>query len=148
MFEALEWTERDLGGRDGSRQTYFFRWPLGERNRLFARNRHRLSPAVIVGVGGGEFGIRGWVDGTDLNTGKQVWRTEENQGPTGGAMATPIQSDFSTSFRTLYQGKTLGSSFLMRVTFPVTGDVTAVGGMEATLSNTAGEAQTQRIAFP
>ena len=24
---------------------------------------------------GGEFGIRGYIDGTDLNTGKQAWRT-------------------------------------------------------------------------
>ncbi len=39
-----------------------------------------LAPLVvrdiaIVGVAGGEFGVRGWIDGTDLNTGKQVWRT-------------------------------------------------------------------------
>jgi alcohol dehydrogenase (cytochrome c) len=30
---------------------------------------------AIVGPAGGEFGIRGFVDATDLNTGKQVWRT-------------------------------------------------------------------------
>jgi alcohol dehydrogenase (cytochrome c) len=30
---------------------------------------------AIVGAAGGEFGIRGWIDATDLNTGKQVWRT-------------------------------------------------------------------------
>jgi alcohol dehydrogenase (cytochrome c) len=30
---------------------------------------------AIVGNAGGEFGIRGWIDATDLNTGKQVWRT-------------------------------------------------------------------------
>jgi alcohol dehydrogenase (cytochrome c) len=39
-----------------------------------------LAPLVvrdlaIVGVAGGEFGVRGWIDATDLNTGKQVWRT-------------------------------------------------------------------------
>ena len=39
-----------------------------------------LAPLVIrdiaiVGVAGGEYGVRGWIDGTDLNTGKQVWRT-------------------------------------------------------------------------
>src|SRR5215471_17643955 len=39
-----------------------------------------LAPLVIrdlaiVGSAGGEFGIRGWIDATDLNTGKQVWRT-------------------------------------------------------------------------
>ena len=39
-----------------------------------------LAPLVvrdvaIVGTAGGEFGIRGFIDGTDLNTGKQLWRT-------------------------------------------------------------------------
>ena len=39
-----------------------------------------LAPLVvrdiaIVGTAGGEYGIRGFIDGTDLNTGKQVWRT-------------------------------------------------------------------------
>jgi alcohol dehydrogenase (cytochrome c) len=30
---------------------------------------------AILGPAGGEFGIRGFVDATDLNTGKQAWRT-------------------------------------------------------------------------
>jgi alcohol dehydrogenase (cytochrome c) len=30
---------------------------------------------AIVGPAGGEFGIRGFIDATDLNTGQQVWRT-------------------------------------------------------------------------
>jgi alcohol dehydrogenase (cytochrome c) len=39
-----------------------------------------LAPLVIrdiaiVGAAGGEFGMRGYIDATDLNTGKQVWRT-------------------------------------------------------------------------
>src|SRR5579871_5037401 len=39
-----------------------------------------LAPLVvrdiaIVGTAGGEYGIRGFIDGTDLNTGKQAWRT-------------------------------------------------------------------------
>jgi len=29
----------------------------------------------IVGSAGGEYGIRGWIDGTDLNSGRQAWRT-------------------------------------------------------------------------
>jgi alcohol dehydrogenase (cytochrome c) len=38
------------------------------------------APLVIrdlatIGSAGGEFGIRGWIDATDLNTGKQAWRT-------------------------------------------------------------------------
>ena len=39
-----------------------------------------LAPLVvrdigIVGAAGGEFGIRGFIEGVDLNTGKQLWRT-------------------------------------------------------------------------
>jgi alcohol dehydrogenase (cytochrome c) len=39
-----------------------------------------LAPLVIrdiaiVGSAGGEYGIRGFIDATDLNTGKQAWRT-------------------------------------------------------------------------
>jgi alcohol dehydrogenase (cytochrome c) len=39
-----------------------------------------LAPLVVrdiavVGAAGAEFGIRGWIDGTDLNTGKRAWRT-------------------------------------------------------------------------
>jgi alcohol dehydrogenase (cytochrome c) len=34
-----------------------------------------VRDVAIIGVAGGEFGVRGWIDATDLNTGKQVWRT-------------------------------------------------------------------------
>jgi alcohol dehydrogenase (cytochrome c) len=39
-----------------------------------------LAPLVvrdvaIVGTAGGEYGIRGFIDGTDLNTGQGLWRT-------------------------------------------------------------------------
>jgi alcohol dehydrogenase (cytochrome c) len=34
-----------------------------------------IRDLAIVGSAGGEFGIRGWIDATDLNTGKQAWRT-------------------------------------------------------------------------
>jgi alcohol dehydrogenase (cytochrome c) len=36
---------------------------------------------AIVGPSGGEFGIRGFIDATDLNTGKQAWRTYTIPGP-------------------------------------------------------------------
>jgi len=35
----------------------------------------------ITGVAGAEFGIRGWVDATDLKTGKQQWRRHTITGP-------------------------------------------------------------------
>src|SRR5579871_5641039 len=34
-----------------------------------------VRDVAIVGPAGGEFGIRGFIDATDLNTGKQAWRT-------------------------------------------------------------------------
>jgi alcohol dehydrogenase (cytochrome c) len=39
-----------------------------------------LAPLVvrdlaIIGSAGGEYGIRGWIDATNLNTGQQAWRT-------------------------------------------------------------------------
>src|SRR5713226_3659594 len=34
-----------------------------------------IRDVAIVGSAGGEYGIRGFIDATDLNTGKQVWRT-------------------------------------------------------------------------
>jgi alcohol dehydrogenase (cytochrome c) len=34
-----------------------------------------IRDVAIVGPAGGEFGIRGFIDATDLNTGKQLWRT-------------------------------------------------------------------------
>ncbi|HEV7983785.1 MAG TPA: PQQ-binding-like beta-propeller repeat protein, partial [Xanthobacteraceae bacterium] len=34
-----------------------------------------IGDVAIVGTAGGEFGIRGFIEATDLNTGKQAWRT-------------------------------------------------------------------------
>ena len=34
-----------------------------------------IRDLAIVGAAGGEFGIRGYIDATDLTTGKQAWRT-------------------------------------------------------------------------
>ena len=39
--------------------------------RSFSRDQERR----IVGAAGGEFGIRGFIDATDLKTGQQLWRT-------------------------------------------------------------------------
>jgi glucose dehydrogenase len=33
-----------------------------------------VKDKFIVGVSGGEFGVRGWVAAYDINTGKQVWK--------------------------------------------------------------------------
>ena len=34
-----------------------------------------IRDLAIVGIAGGEFGIRGYIEATDLNTGKAAWRT-------------------------------------------------------------------------
>jgi PQQ-dependent dehydrogenase (methanol/ethanol family) len=43
---------------------------------------------VLVGTAGGEYGVRGWVKGLDLNSGKVVW-TGYNVGPDNELLARP-----------------------------------------------------------
>ncbi len=64
----------------------------------------------------------------------------------GAAIAT-IPADFSPDFQTFFKGQT-GSSFLMRVSFPVTGDVSQVGGVTVVLTNAAGVVTTPSLKFP
>ena len=64
-----------------------------------------------------------------------------------GAPIASIPADFGTDFQTFFRGQT-GSSFLMRVSFPVTGDVSQVGGVTVVLNNSAGVATTPSLKFP
>ena len=66
----------------------------------------------------------------------------------GKAIGGAISADFSSSFSAFYQGQIGGSTFLMRVSFPVTGNVATVGSVAATLNNAAGSVSTGRLAFP
>ncbi|HEY9014012.1 MAG TPA: PQQ-dependent dehydrogenase, methanol/ethanol family, partial [Gemmatimonadales bacterium] len=47
-----------------------------------------VKDRVIVGTAGGEYGVRGWVKGLDLNSGKIVW-TGYNVGPDEDLLAKP-----------------------------------------------------------
>jgi PQQ-dependent dehydrogenase (methanol/ethanol family) len=47
-----------------------------------------VGDRVIVGIAGGEFGVRGWVKGLDLATGRVVW-TAYNAGPDAEILARP-----------------------------------------------------------
>jgi PQQ-dependent dehydrogenase (methanol/ethanol family) len=47
-----------------------------------------VKDRVIVGTAGGEYGVRGWVKGLDLNSGKVVW-TGYNVGPDNEVLANP-----------------------------------------------------------
>ena len=61
----------------------------------------------------------------------------------GGAVSVDAASNFATYF----SSSTLGGAFSLRVTFPVSGDVTMLGGVEMQAVNTAGTAATQRLVF-
>lgn len=65
----------------------------------------------------------------------------------GGPIAS-LSADFTANFRTFFQGQAAGSSFLMRISFPVTGDVSQVGGVNIVLTNSAGAVSTPRLNFP
>jgi hypothetical protein len=66
----------------------------------------------------------------------------------GGTIGQGIPADFSQAFGSFYQGQQSGSSFLMGVTFPVTGNASTIGSVDVTLTNSAGVAHTQRLNFP
>jgi PQQ-dependent dehydrogenase (methanol/ethanol family) len=55
-----------------------------------------VKDRVIVGTAGGEYGVRGWVKGLDLNSGKIVW-TGYNVGPDNEILAN------SGTFKPFYQ---------------------------------------------
>ena len=68
------------------------------------------------------------------------------------ANGNPIQPgaipvDWTQSFASYFQGSTVGGSFLMRATFPTTGDTSQVTGVEVQMTNSAGILKTARIAF-
>ena len=74
---------------------------------------------AITGVAGGEYGIRGWVAATDLDTQKEVWRTYtipaagepgaetwggKNSAATSGGGATWVTGSFDPSSNTIVWG--------------------------------------------
>jgi PQQ-dependent dehydrogenase (methanol/ethanol family) len=58
---------------------------------------------VIVGVSGGEYGVRGWVKGLDLASGRVVW-TAYNAGPDSEVLAGETFRPFYDRGRELAQG--------------------------------------------
>jgi hypothetical protein len=69
----------------------------------------------------------------------------DTKGNTLGAGA--IGADFTSNFRSYFTSVLSGSSFVMRVTFPVTGDAATVGSVQVDLINSAGVAHTGRVQF-
>ena len=65
----------------------------------------------------------------------------------GNMIGAPIAADFTSNFQSFFAGQQMGSTFLIRVSFPVTGNQTQVAKVQATLINTAGQAQTGSLTF-
>ena len=65
----------------------------------------------------------------------------------GKVIGSPVAADFTSQFKAFFSGQQNGSAFLMRVSFPVQGDQTQVGKVQATLTNAAGQAQTGSLPF-
>ena len=40
-----------------------------------------VKDMVVTGMAGAEFGVRGWLEALDINTGKRIWRTHMIPGP-------------------------------------------------------------------
>jgi hypothetical protein len=58
-----------------------------------------------------------------------------------------IRTDATAEFDRYFAGSGLGGVFLLRAEFPVTGNAALVASCEATLTNSAGSAKTQRTSF-
>jgi len=66
----------------------------------------------------------------------------------GNAIAPgAIRADATKDFAGYFAGSGLGGIFLLRATFPVNGNTSGVASCEATLTNSAGTAKTQRSFF-
>jgi hypothetical protein len=64
-----------------------------------------------------------------------------------GKTLASASSDFSSSFKTYFGTAASGSSFLMRVSFPVQGTQSQVAKVAVTLTNAAGQTQTGNLTF-
>lgn len=65
----------------------------------------------------------------------------------GNAIGSAVSANFASNFQSFFATQTAGSSFLARVSFPVQGNASTVVKVAATLSNTAGAAQTGTLTF-
>ncbi len=59
----------------------------------------------------------------------------------------PVRLDASADFRRYFESSNLGGAFSLRVTFPVSGDASALASVEVEATNQAGPAKTARLIF-
>ncbi len=65
----------------------------------------------------------------------------------GKLIQAGIGADWTQLFLTYYKTSKTGGSFLLRATFPVSGDATQIGGVEVEMTNSAGVTRTTRVGF-
>jgi hypothetical protein len=65
----------------------------------------------------------------------------------GSAIGSAVNVDFTAQFQSFFAGSQNGSAFLMKVSFPVSGDQTKVGSVKVTLANSAGSTETGTLTF-
>jgi hypothetical protein len=65
----------------------------------------------------------------------------------GNAIASPVNSDFTSTFKTYYGGASAGSAFQVVVSFPVVGSAANIGSVKVALTNAAGVANTGSLTF-
>ena len=59
----------------------------------------------------------------------------------------PVVADATKDFRSFFDSSQTGGAFLLRATFPVTGDATQVAGVDVEMTNGTGTTKTQRISL-
>jgi hypothetical protein len=65
----------------------------------------------------------------------------------GKAIESPVNTDFTSTFKSYYGGATAGSAFKVLVSFPVTGSSAGIGSVTVTMTNAAGIASTGSLTF-
>jgi hypothetical protein len=63
-----------------------------------------------------------------------------------GQALPAIRADFSQDFRTFFTKAQAGSAFQVRVSFPITGDASAIGSVDVQFNNAAGT-KSQHLVF-
>jgi hypothetical protein len=66
----------------------------------------------------------------------------------GHALGGALNTDFTSNFRDYLSKSQAGGAFKAVITFPASGDVTQVGGVDIQLTNSAGTATLQRVTLP
>ncbi len=65
----------------------------------------------------------------------------------GQPLGSPIKADAVSDFRKYFEGSKLGGLFALKASFPVTGNIGDIAGVEVQMQNSSGTVVTQRLKF-